>query len=80
MLADFIPTAEEEAARRVSPVAIAIATIAPPADPFRHARLQFQRSILTNSLLERALACGADLPSYEKIMREFIWTLRSDSR
>ena len=59
---------------------VVVAVVETPVDPLRHARSQVQRSILTHSLLDRVLSCGVDLPSYEKVMREFIWTPTASGR
>ena len=76
MLAEILEITEEEEAALAAVTILAVVDFpAPPAaDPMRHARGVMQRSILTCSLLDRVLACGGDIPSYERIMREFIWT------
>jgi hypothetical protein len=62
------------------PLVIAVAAMPQAADPLRIARQQMQRSVLTNSLLSRVLSCGGDLPSYERVLRTFIWTPTADGR
>ncbi|MEZ5924854.1 MAG: hypothetical protein R3D57_10785 [Hyphomicrobiaceae bacterium] len=80
MLAEPILQFEEEIAPATAVATAVIAVIQPKVDPLRHARAQVQRSILTYSVLSRVLGCGADLPSYERILREFIWTPSSTGR
>ena len=74
MLAEVLAIEEEAALPAAAILAVIDLPVPPPVDPLRHARVQMQRSILTYSLLDRVLACGGDIPSYERIMREFIWT------
>lgn len=75
MLAEVLVIAEEEAAPPAATVLAVVNLPALPAvDPLRYARVAMQRSVLTYSLLDRALACGGDILTYERIMREFIWT------
>lgn len=76
MLAELMPPVEVEKPSLV----IAVATYPIVADPLRHARQQMQRSILTNSLLDRVLSCGGDIPTYERVLRTFIWTPSIDGR
>lgn len=76
LLAVHMPPVEVEAPAQF--VAIAASPVRP--DPLRHARQQLQRSILTNSLLDRVLSCGGDIPSYERVLRTFIWTPTITSR
>ena len=76
MFAEILEITEEEEAAPAAVMILAVVNLSakPAVDPLRHARVVMQRSILTYSLLDRALACGSDIPSYERIMREFIWT------
>ncbi len=77
MLAELIPPVVEA---ETPSLIVAVATCPVIADPLRHARQQMQRSILTNSLLDRVLSCGGDIPSYERVLRTFIWTPSIDGR
>lgn len=74
MLAEFIPPMEVD----TPPLIVSVAAVTQTADPLRIARQKMQRSILTNSLLSRVLSCGGDLPSYERVLRTFIWTPTAD--
>jgi hypothetical protein len=76
MLAEVITITDESAVRPAAPPVLTVfaRVVEPAGDPLRHARALIQRSILTYSLLDRALACGSDLASYQRLMREFIWT------
>jgi hypothetical protein len=78
MLVELLPHVDEEVA--LPAIAVIAMADTPPIDPFRHARAQFQRSILTRSLFDRVLACGSDLSSYEKVLRDFIWTPTATGR
>ena len=77
MLAELIPPMVEV---ETPSLIVAVATLPAVADPLRYARQQMQRSILTNSLLDRVLSCGGDIPSYERVLRTFIWTPSIDGR